>query len=420
MAETLLGPHYELVCPDCGFPLVCEAGGVSAGYQTVCPNCGYPLSSREAPPEIAGDRVLIDRTALVFGPPQRWQVVAFVRPGSMGEMVVKRVVGLPGETIALCGGDVYIDGRVQRKTLAEQRAVRILVHDAGFRPTLDPALPPRWQSTVGPTSGWQATPGGFSHRGSTAGRIDWLVYNHWRRGATPGTTVPTPVADLSSYNQGRARRKEDVHPVADLMLSVRVAEVRGGGRLWFRASDGREEFRVEIDPGDRHFAIFREGCRPPATEDDLPMSLGGKVFEVSLFDQQMLLAVGGRTVAAIAYDRPGGESLGTPEPLAIGCQDLDVVLDDVRVYRDIYYVRPADRDGSRPLERGVRLGDGEFFVLGDNSPISEDSRTWSEDWAVRADQLVGRPLLVVLPVRGAWLGGRFFQVPDPRRIRYIR
>jgi signal peptidase I len=420
MAETLLGSHYEVACPDCGFPFVCEAAGASAGYQTVCPNCGYPVWGREAPPEIAGDRVLIDRTALAFGPPRRWQVVAFMRPGSSGEMLVKRVVGLPGETVAIRRGDVYIDGRIQRKTLAQQRAVRILVHDADFRPTIEPTLPPRWQSTSGSAGGWHWAAGGFSCRGSTAGRVDWLVYKHWRRGAEPGAIVPSPVVDLCSYNQGRPRRKEDVYPVADLMLSVRLVEVQGGGRLWLRASDGLEEFQVEIDPRDQHFTVFRGGCDTPVVQGNLPMFLDGEVLEVSLFDQQFLLAVGGRTAAAIAYDRPGGDPPGSREPLAIGCQDLEVVLKDVKVYRDIYYSHPAGRKDFRLLEHGVCLGDGEFFVLGDNSPISEDSWTWSDDWAVRAEQLIGRPFLVVLPARGARLGRRFFQVPDPGRIRYIR
>ena len=334
-------------------------------------------------------------------------------------MLVKRVVGLPGEIVAIRRGDVYIDGRIRRKTLAQQRAVRILVHDADFRPTIEPALPPRWQSTLGSAGGWHWTRDGFSARGSTTGRVDWLVYEHWRRGAEPGTTVPSPVVDLCSYNQGRPRREEDVYPVADLMLSVRLVQVQGGGRLWLRASDGLEEFRVEIDPRDRHFTVFRGGRDTPVVQGDLPMFLDSEVLEMSLFDQQFLLAVGGRTTTAIAYDRTGGDPPGSPEPLAIGCQDLEVVLKDVKVYRDIYYSHQA-RNDSRLLEHGVCLGDGEFFVLGDNSPISEDSRSWSDNGAVRAEQLIGRPFLVVLPARGARLAGQFFQVPDPGRIRYIR
>jgi hypothetical protein len=62
-------------------------------------------------------------------------------------------------------------------------------------------------------------------------------------------------------------------------------------------------------------------------------------------------------------------------------------------------------------------------MLGDNSPISLDSRSWSHP-AVPRHLVIGRPLLVHLPSR-QWqveLGGRpqHIRVPDFRRIRYIR
>ena len=63
MAETLLGAHYEIVCADCGYSFVCEAGAPLERYQAICPNCGCTIRSPEPPPELAGDRVLIDKSA---------------------------------------------------------------------------------------------------------------------------------------------------------------------------------------------------------------------------------------------------------------------------------------------------------------------------------------------------------------------
>ena len=48
-------------------------------------------------------------------------MVAFRSQSKAGEIAVKRVVGLPGETIEIRDGDIYADGRIQRKTLAQQR-----------------------------------------------------------------------------------------------------------------------------------------------------------------------------------------------------------------------------------------------------------------------------------------------------------
>ena len=77
--------------------------------------------------------------------PRRWEAVALRCPSAAGLMVVKRVVGLPGEEVEVRNGDVYINGRIARKDLAQQRELAILVHDAGYQPTFKPAPPPRWR-----------------------------------------------------------------------------------------------------------------------------------------------------------------------------------------------------------------------------------------------------------------------------------
>lgn len=54
------------------------------------------------------DVVLMDRLVYDFSSPDRFDVVVFVREDQ--KMNVKRVVGLPGETVQIKGGSIYIDG----------------------------------------------------------------------------------------------------------------------------------------------------------------------------------------------------------------------------------------------------------------------------------------------------------------------
>ena len=144
MACTLLGEHRRVVCDDCGYTFDCDSSFRPVSPRAVCPNCGFAENDLESLPDASGDRVLIDRSALLFRTPRRWEVIAFRPPRQREKLAVKRVVGLPGETVEIRHGDVYINGRIERKPLALQRAMAIPVDDANFVPQKHP-LPPRWQ-----------------------------------------------------------------------------------------------------------------------------------------------------------------------------------------------------------------------------------------------------------------------------------
>jgi signal peptidase I len=60
---------------------------------------------------LVGDRVLADRISWRFSDPQRGDIVVFHPPGP-GPVLIKRIVGLPGETISLRNGEVYVNGKM--------------------------------------------------------------------------------------------------------------------------------------------------------------------------------------------------------------------------------------------------------------------------------------------------------------------
>src|SRR5665811_55764 len=59
---------------------------------------------------LIGDRVLVDRISWRFSQPERGDIVVF-HPPFDGPVLIKRIIGLPGDEISLSGGFVYINGR---------------------------------------------------------------------------------------------------------------------------------------------------------------------------------------------------------------------------------------------------------------------------------------------------------------------
>lgn len=57
----------------------------------------------------SGDSILIDKISYRFRSPKRNEIIIF-RQNKTGEELIKRVIGLPGETVQIRDGVIYIDG----------------------------------------------------------------------------------------------------------------------------------------------------------------------------------------------------------------------------------------------------------------------------------------------------------------------
>src|SRR5690349_9074389 len=131
MAPALLGHHRSTVCPKCGYPIDVGLGGHERDT-TACPNCGYESVSLAGCPAVAGDHVLVNKNVFDWRRPRRWEMAVFRSPLDPARTFVKRIVGLPGETIQITDGDVYRFGKLARKSLAEFKALRIPRCDYNF------------------------------------------------------------------------------------------------------------------------------------------------------------------------------------------------------------------------------------------------------------------------------------------------
>lgn len=72
-------------------------------------NANVPTGSMENTIMI-GDRMVGNRLAYLFGNVERYDVVIFKWPDDETQTYVKRVIGLPGETVIISDGHVFVEG----------------------------------------------------------------------------------------------------------------------------------------------------------------------------------------------------------------------------------------------------------------------------------------------------------------------
>ncbi|WP_197443926.1 signal peptidase I [Maioricimonas rarisocia] len=513
MAPCLLGYHRRVDCPSCGYQFargVSKATSGRVGYATsgdpepgqelggtetgpvsaaICPNCGLDEIETAALPTTEGDQLLVHKNAFQFREPRRWEVAVFRNPGDPRQAYVKRIVGLPGETIELIDGDVYAGGLLQRKPLATQLGMRILVDDHAHRPAeADPDWQPRW--LVPETGGWTEhrnrfdfRPGERSdHTAEESNELAWVQYRHWlRSGGTHRTSVrlnrwpddatsPDAIFTPLSYRDGRlhyvgampARERDrwldrsadprfheavrqlyershttwvpDVYgynhpldvpqfyPLRDLMFEASLERHGGTGEFRVEMTDGRHEFTTVIDFDRREARLHVAGVEGPVRTGRWPPreAPGPVLLQMSTMDRQILVAIDGAVVFEPVAYAEGETPPDLPRyPVRFAARGVDLTVSGVQVFRDVYYT-PRNRLNEQTT---FELHEDEFFVLGDNSPVSIDSRSWDHP-AVHRSMLIGKPFLVHLPSRPGrlWWGGedRYFRVPDLARIRYIR
>ena len=322
MASTLWGDHIVATCPDCGhkFPVTASAsqGPRIIPQSTFCQNCGLEFSPTNASDWGSGDRVLVGKYAYHIASPQRFDVPVFKFPKAPYNATektamnyIKRLIGLPSETIAIYKGDLYrttdltYAGRPRpertedlwikdapkprdpqnlpvdytyandseavalfaagkfdpiRKSPDEILTVRRLVFDLEQAPkSLQGITRVRWDAVPGAGDGWANEELAFKHTGNALG---WIRYQHVRPGSwtidpvTKRATTPNQpekITDHLSYNVTHGYNENDAtqahYWVPDLIVECTAEFSNESDTVTLELTKAGDRFQAKFDKG---------------------------------------------------------------------------------------------------------------------------------------------------------------------------
>ena len=439
MASTLIGNHKTADCPRCGFPVRFGEPGpntnpdvhLQAAKTIYCPNCGATGLNIDSSPMIPGDRLLVDKNVYHLRSPRRWEIaVVRCQDDDGAKPYVKRVVGLPGESLFITQGDVHINGELARKSLDQALECKLLVFDPAFAPQLG------WKDRWVIERSWSPdTPGSQIDASDSMADVERI----FREGELhlDATMSPTFRQSLIYRNWNLDRKREEVlydslaynvtakpngprHGVTDFLVEMEVEIVRGNGSFWCQLTDGSDLVRAECNIGSKGVSLIEDRSTTVRTNSELALQTGKRYRIILAFvDRRVSLSIDGREPFA-CFDLPQKKArTEVSRPFRIGVQGASVVVRDLKLYRDIFYVAK----GVHAVNTPYTLGIDEFFLLGDNSANSHDSRFWKFP-GVPESCFLGKPFLLHQPTKlshSDWWGNpREANTLDWGRIRWIR
>ena len=74
-----------------------------------------------------GDNLIVDKITYRFSDPQRFDIIVFPFRYEDHVYYIKRIIGLPGETVQIVDGDIYINGEILRESYGRE-----VIKDSGL------------------------------------------------------------------------------------------------------------------------------------------------------------------------------------------------------------------------------------------------------------------------------------------------
>lgn len=342
------------------------------------------------------DRILVDKLRYSLVEPKRWDIVVFRYPLRQNQNYVKRLVGMPGDRLLIMGGNLYHadpDGkdatvlrkpdRIQERLWKEIYPLRRLVRN-------EREILGRGRYFSGQGAQWRQD-GDDLVATRARGRLARLVFTNEADGGLANRIWDGYPPDIARAirNAGAPERFEGVQdarlrfgftPSEDVtLLRVGITIVQAGKK--------ERRLALEVREG-RGRLVVRVGGKEDETSGEFDFAIpANATTEVGFahVDDRLVAWRNGRRLAELdvsahkvwtrlqqGYSNGGttGRFLGVTASLEFRGPE-NARISDLRIDRDLHYT-PTGVEDAMPIV----VPEGHYFMMGDNTLASADSRQW--------------------------------------------
>lgn len=349
----------------------------------------YHVDSASMAPAIFGSPEKGERVFVRYdrSPPARFDLAVMLRHGETTP-IVKRIVALPGETVRIIQGDLWINGALLGPDVPRPPPVAVFDqrwHSIEENFQLGPPSTKRWKPVGDADGAWEVDARDVSLNAQSGMML-------LRRGLKDDHLGPEHEIVRGDVEVNDAWVECEVR-ADEAPLQIRIGLTEQGDTFEFSLRPSEPD-RAEA----RITRRYRSDRDEVMAEESVPLSTREWTrLRCSNVDNALSFEIGGRKLAA-RYERnhlhpadlsEEGKSYGSR--VYLGGEGGRMSFRAIRIWRDLYYTQRGQRAVHEPLE----LGPDEYFALGDNSAESRDSREWGP---MLARELVGRAACVVWPI----------------------
>ena len=422
MASTLMGRHKDVNCIVCDFPFQFSASQESnegADVQRArdhlprviagtCPQCQFTMYveddniANQIYMSFSGDRIFVNKSLFSYREPSRWHVTVFRYPHRPQINYIKRLIGVPNETVMLRNGQVFAKEEGSDHFEIQRKPLRILlsmlrpvddnnfiipaIHELGWK-TRWFSDDPNWQRS----DDYKSFTGTSDRSGTswlrfryiTATTSDWY---HLIQGRLPGHIgTPQLITDSLDYNSSITHPPARPHEVRTVSSFLHDSDVQmyqrntdGIGLNWVGDLVIRCTLTIENAEGSVVLQLVKGGI---TFQCDLDLATGNAVFSIPsvpefepfgvnvpirigqkhdiMFcnvDEEMRLIIDGREIdtqgrgrydaISAVHDLNGGPlsrdrspTVLDLQPAAIGVSSgASVHVENLKIKRNMYYI----------------------------------------------------------------------------------